>query len=83
MGENIVQWDFDKFCHFCDVLDKMVYRADDYAPTVTEINHIIIPNFSHFYKLLIWIDQTGVETKENQESRKMIRTILNKKLVLN
>ena len=72
----------DTFYALCDEMEDMVYRANDYAPTVDEMLDVVIPHINYFSLLLIWIDETGYDTPENKESRKIVRDILKERLVL-
>lgn len=68
---------YDTFEKYCEVFDKMFYKAEDYVPTIEEIRKNIVPDLEHYILFLLWIDSTGKETIKNAKTRRLIRQIIN------
>lgn len=71
--------DYDKYT---ELFHSLNYQAADYTPEKTELINVILPNLPKYILMLIWIEETGYETEENSESRKLIHKILTSSLEL-
>ena len=58
------------------IIDKMNFPAFEYCPTIEELK-LIVQNPEKYAPFLMWIDETGYDTEENQEARAIIRAYLN------
>lgn len=64
-----------------DRIDQMDVLAEEYVPS--EEDFVEICEYLNEYMLfLIWIDETGVSTEDNQEMRKRINRLIKDYLVI-
>lgn len=70
---------------------KLLYPSpDDYVPEEYELTHVIEPTINDennpkgfaWLLVLAWIDECGVETKENKKVRSLIKRVINRHLTL-
>ena len=62
-----------------DTFDAMDYKADDYVPTEDELKEIC-ENLPEYMPFLLWIEETGETTEENETIRSIIKSIILKQL---
>ncbi len=60
-----------------EFFDNTNYTADEYVPTVEEMK-VIANNLDEYVEFLFWIEETGIETEDNEEIRHLISIILKK-----
>lgn len=77
-----IHFTYDEYDRFMDQIEKLHFKADTFVPSMNDLRHIILPNVSYFIALLIWIEETGYETKDNKQCRKLIHQTLTKCIVL-
>lgn len=73
---------YDDYDHLEEIIQKMIFKADEYVPTMEELKKEIEPNIGEYIKFLLWIDITGIKTEENELERKEIQRLLREYLVL-
>ncbi len=64
--------DFGKFYDFCD---STKFRAGEYVPTKAELKKML-DNIQEYILFLMWIDDTGEVTSENEDEHLIISKIL-------
>ncbi len=64
--------DFDKLY---EVFDDMDFRAYEYVPTIEELKYMIqdLVNYGVF---LLWLDDTGDITEENEAAHELISDVI-------
>ena len=77
-----VRCSYKQYDKLLAIIEQMQVRADDYAPSVEEINTRVLPNLEKYMAFLIWIDDTGYDTDENVEARQYIKEIVKTSLQL-
>lgn len=77
-----VRMSFDSYDRFTELFNRMEYRADEYTPTIDELEGPITRHFPKYALFLMWIDETGVVTPENAWPRRIIRGLLTEGLEL-
>ncbi len=73
---------YDDYDHLEEIIQKMIFKADEYVPTMEELKKEIEPNIEEYIKFLLWIDITGIKTEENELERKEVRRLLREYFVL-
>lgn len=71
----------DTYEKYLEIFDNMKEKADDYVPSVADMN-IIKENLPKYIPFLFWIDDTGFKTEENAAMRKEITQLLKEYLVI-
>lgn len=64
-----------------DRIDQMDVLAEEYVPSEEDFVEIC-ENLNEYMLFLIWIDETGVSTEDNQEMRKRINRLIKDYLVI-
>lgn len=64
-----------------DRIDQMDVLAEEYVPSEEDFVEIC-ENLNEYMLFLIWIDETGVSTEDNQEMRKRINRLIKDCLVI-
>ena len=64
-----------------DRIDQMDVLAEEYVPSEEDFVEIC-ENHNEYMLFLIWIDETGVSTEDNQEMRKRINRLIKDYLVI-
>lgn len=64
-----------------DRIDQMDVLAEEYVPSEEDFGEIC-ENLNEYMLFLIWIDETGVSTEDNQEMRKRINRLIKDYLVI-
>lgn len=64
-----------------DRIDQMDVLAEEYVPSEEDLVEIC-ENLNEYMLFLIWIDETGVSTEDNQEMRKRINRLIKDYLVI-
>lgn len=64
-----------------DRIDQMDVLAEEYVPSEEDFVEIC-ENLNQYMLFLIWIDETGVSTEDNQEMRKRINRLIKDYLVI-
>ena len=64
-----------------DRIDQMDVSAEEYVPSEEDFVEIC-ENLNEYMLFLIWIDETGVSTEDNQEMRKRINRLIKDYLVI-
>ena len=64
-----------------DRIDQMDVLAEEYVPSEEDFVEIC-ENLNEYMLFLIWIDETGVSTEDNQEMRKPINRLIKDYLVI-
>lgn len=64
-----------------DRIDQMDVLAEEYVPLEEDFVEIC-ENLNEYMLFLIWIDETGVSTEDNQEMRKRINRLIKDYLVI-
>ena len=77
-----IQCTYASYDKYMELFQMLNYQANDYVPEINEIINVILPNLPKYIVMLMWIDETGYDTDENIESRKLIRKILMSSLEL-
>lgn len=77
-----VRMSFDSYDRFTELFNRMEYRADEYTPTIDELEGPITCYFPKYALFLMWIDETGVTTPDNAWPRRIIRGLLTEGLEL-
>lgn len=67
---------------FSKVFNMGKIRADTYCPTKEECLEIIDKDLDKYLPFLLWIDQTGFSTPENEENREYLRSYLYSKMLI-
>lgn len=62
-------------------IDQMDVLAEEYVPSEEDFVEIC-ENLNEYMLFLIWIDETGVSTEDNQEMRKRINRLIKDYLVI-
>lgn len=71
----------EQFNYLYSLIDLMEYTADEFVPSEEELREIG-ENLAEYMTFLIWIDETGIETKENSAMRKVINKLIREQLVI-
>lgn len=69
------------FERFMDDFDNMQLKANEYVPSLEELN-IIKKSLPKYIPFLLWIDTTGEENEENKETRREVRKIIKEHLYI-
>lgn len=64
-----------------DRIDQMDVLAEEYVPSEEDFVEIC-ENLNEYMLFLIWIDETGVSTEDNQKMRKRINRLIKDYLVI-
>lgn len=64
-----------------DRIDQMDVLAEEYVPSEEDFVEIC-ENLNEYMLFLIWIDETGVSTEDNQGMRKRINRLIKDYLVI-
>ena len=64
-----------------DRIDQMDVLAEEYVPSEEDFVEIC-ENLNEYMLFLIWIDESGVSTEDNQEMRKRINRLIKDYLVI-
>lgn len=64
-----------------DRIDQMDVYADDYVPSEEDFKEIC-ENLNDYMLFLIWIDETGISTNENEGMRKRINRLIKEHLII-
>ena len=64
-----------------DRIDQMDVLAEEYVPSEEDFVEIC-ENLNEYMLFLIWIDETGVSTEDNQEMRKRMNRLIKDYLVI-
>ena len=64
-----------------DRIDQMDVMADEYVPSEKDFIEIC-ENLDIYMLFLIWIDETGYETEENEKMRKRINHLIRNNLII-
>ncbi len=69
-------------CMFSSVFKMGKIKADTYCPSPEEFDEIIDKNLPKYMPFLLWIDETGFTTAENEERREYLRRFIYEKLIV-
>ena len=69
---------YEDYNKYAEVFEHMSFKALEYVPDLETIKKIIVPNLPEYILFLLWIDETGYETKENAKIRRLLKQIIYK-----
>lgn len=78
---NKVNCSYSTLDDMYETFDKMDLKAGIYVPSVNDMK-IITSNLAEYFPFLLWIEETGIETPENAEMRRVIKNIIRTRLNL-
>lgn len=80
--DETIYMSFDEFCNICEQIDAMERKAESYCPTEDDIIFRMLDNLDVYIEFLIWVQETGFTTPENEKDRKYLNKFLEEYLVI-